>query len=482
MTSGDTTNSRAYLPVPEFLDHNLRHCQKRPPNQNDPNRTKKPPKLNPKHDSSFCRSPNSSSAHLVSFKDSSAYNDILLSSHYSRDFTETYYDQCFETISKIGEGSFGEVFKVRSKEDGLLYAVKKSKQFFRSENYRQERLEEVRRYEQFSGHDHCVTLYKAWEQDDRLFMQMELCKGSLESYLAEKRNLPESTVWSILLDLLLALKCLHDRNLIHLDIKLENILITDDGTCKLADFGLVVDIESARRIHPTEGDNRYIAPEIMKGHFSKAADVFSLGITILELSCNLELPPNGPLWQELRSNVLPEEFIKVLSPELQNVIRYMMASEPARRPTVDDLLITPKLLALQQSRKRWKYLKYFKNFLRSTRRYIWTKLCNLKNFTYSLIDPVIRGFQLTDKQHSLNNSSSDCTTDRSFEMSDLDHTPNLSDYEHSSSFVNSTPLNHYEVRKYRKDATKSNIRSELVSHETSALICKKLFTKTDDYE
>lgn len=89
----------------------------------------------------------------------------------------------------MGEGSFGQVFKVKSKEDGLLYAVKKSKEFFRSEHYRQERLEEVKRYEQFSNHENCVKLYHAWEQDDRLYMQLELCHGSLEDYLREGKGL-----------------------------------------------------------------------------------------------------------------------------------------------------------------------------------------------------------------------------------------------------------------------------------------------------
>lgn len=58
-----------------------------------------------------------------------------------------------------------------------------------------------------------------------------------------------------------------------------------------------------------EGDSRYIAPELLKGQFSKAADIFSLGITILELACMLELPKNGYLWHELRNGVFPEEFI-----------------------------------------------------------------------------------------------------------------------------------------------------------------------------
>lgn len=58
-----------------------------------------------------------------------------------------------------------------------------------------------------------------------------------------------------------------------------------------------------------EGDCRYVAPELLESRFTKAADIFSLGITILELACSLDLPKNGYLWHKLRSGVLPEEFI-----------------------------------------------------------------------------------------------------------------------------------------------------------------------------
>lgn len=166
----------------------------------------------------------------------------MLASIYKPTNKESYFEQCFEVLAKIGEGSFGEVFKVRSKEDGRLYAIKKSIQLYRGESYRQERLEEVRRYEQFSGHENCITLYQAWEQGDLLYMQLELCQGSLDSFLEQHNQMSEARIWNILVDLLLALKALHDQNLIHLDVKLDNVMISQDNVCKLGDFGLVIDL------------------------------------------------------------------------------------------------------------------------------------------------------------------------------------------------------------------------------------------------
>lgn len=129
--------------------------------------------------------------------------DSLFSSFYDRKKNDSYFEQCFETICKLGEGSFGEVFKVRCKDDGKFYAIKKTKQIHRSESHRRERLEEVKRYEQFSSNEHCVKYYKAWEQDDLLFMQIELCIGSVEDYIERIMQVPESFVWSFLLDMLL---------------------------------------------------------------------------------------------------------------------------------------------------------------------------------------------------------------------------------------------------------------------------------------
>lgn len=58
-----------------------------------------------------------------------------------------------------------------------------------------------------------------------------------------------------------------------------------------------------------EGDSKYLAPEMLDGRIGKAADIFSLGITLLELACDLDLPKNGVGWQQLRHGQLPEHMM-----------------------------------------------------------------------------------------------------------------------------------------------------------------------------
>jgi membrane-associated tyrosine/threonine-specific cdc2-inhibitory kinase len=76
-----------------------------------------------------------------------------------------------------------------------------------------------------------------------------------------------------------------------------------------------------------------------------------LGISLLELACNLELPTNGMLWQELRKGIYPEHAMNRISSELNAIIRAMMDADPAKRPTVNELLKSPKLKAMRKRRR-----------------------------------------------------------------------------------------------------------------------------------
>ena len=169
-----------------------------------------------------------------------------------------------------------------------------------------------------------------------------------------------SSILQDLVDLLLALQHLHDHDLVHMDIKPENIFIGMDGICKLGDFGLMIDLakgENDGRIlralsenlliintlshSGMEGDPMYLAPEVLSGTFSKACDIFSLGVTLLELATDMDLPTGGHLWHDLRSRGPDPSLTMELQPELRRVIQLMMTRDPDRRPGVKQLLELP---------------------------------------------------------------------------------------------------------------------------------------------
>ncbi|XP_075226225.1 membrane-associated tyrosine- and threonine-specific cdc2-inhibitory kinase-like isoform X1 [Lycorma delicatula] len=293
------------------------------------------------------------------------FSGIFPSPLYSERCEQTYLNQCFDILYKVGEGSFGTVFKVRSKEDNNLYAVKVFKEPFRNRAHRASLLEEVRRHEQLSKHPNIVTLYQAWEDEGYLYILLELCETSLDLYTQAHHNISESMVWDILFDTLSAVKYIHDLNLIHMDIKLENILLANDGTFKLSDFGLVIDAtRSSGNKEALEGDPKYLAPEVMNGKFTQAADIFSLGIAMLEVAGDLVLPGCGEAWHHLRQGKIPQQQTAKLSPELIEIIVGMMQPDPSLRLTAGIILKTPLLQRKRRLRRLRRVFKRIKNFSR----------------------------------------------------------------------------------------------------------------------
>eukprot|EP01137_Pigoraptor_chileana_P012226 Opistho-2@64362 len=263
-----------------------------------------------------------------------------LSPLYNPSVQGTYLDQCFEMQGRIGAGCFSEVYRVRGKEDGLLYAVKRTKQPFRGVIDRDSKLREVAAVRSLHGHPNCVACVDAWEESGYLYIQMELCERSLKDYSESLHVLDEDELWDFLADIASGLKHIHTHNLVHCDIKPANIFLTEDHTLKIGDFGISKSTDSnADSDEENEGDGMYLAPEVLKGHIGAAADIFSLGLTMFEIAVNVDLPANGPMWQSLRSSKdFPRELIECVSSELADLIVWMTDPDPNNRPTVDDIL------------------------------------------------------------------------------------------------------------------------------------------------
>ena len=104
-----------------------------------------------------------------------------------------------------------------------------------------------------------------------------------------------------------------------------------------------------------EGDPMYLAPEVLSGTFSKACDIFSLGVTLLELATDVDLPKGGQLWHDLRSRGPDPSLTIDLQPELRRVIQLMMSRDPDRRPGVRQLLELP-CVKDAVSRRSWQLL------------------------------------------------------------------------------------------------------------------------------
>ncbi|RKP38351.1 kinase-like domain-containing protein [Dimargaris cristalligena] len=196
------------------------------------------------------------------------------------------------------------------------------------------------------AHPHCVQLFNAWEQQGQLYLQTELMdNSSLDRFLddyGQHEPLSEERVWYIFSHVALGLKHMHDLNILHLDVKPANVFISEDWTLKLADFGMSARLPLAANEFDREGDREYIAPEVLTGCYDKPADIFSLGLLLLEVTANVVLPDNGPAWQKLRSGDLSDcQFDAGTSSELVDLITEMLQPLPEDRPTIDQIVGHP---------------------------------------------------------------------------------------------------------------------------------------------
>ncbi|KAK1835978.1 mitosis inhibitor protein kinase [Podospora conica] len=230
----------------------------------------------------------------------------------------------FDESEPISKGEFGTVYKVvkssvptslmwaftatpsrRSPTSSTteVYAVKKQ-DFPIGRKAREAKLREVEVLKALSHSDKVIHFFDSWVQNNNLYIQTEFCsEGSLDRFLAVVGNagkLDDFRIWKIFLESLEGLRAIHDAGFAHFDLKPANIFITHDGYLKIGDFGMATPLPASNDID-REGDRGYLAPEILRGQYDKPADIFALGLIILEAALNSTLPGSGDDWQLLRN-------------------------------------------------------------------------------------------------------------------------------------------------------------------------------------
>ena len=261
-------------------------------------------------------------------------------------------------LEKLGEGSFGDVFMVRDETEDKYYAVKRTKRRkVRINTNDSHRSKEIINIQSIGDHVNLVKLICFWEDYSFMFMQFDLCSSSLKDFLSIHGPVMLSDIWWMLKDISTGLSHIHDNEFIHLDIKPANLFLSlDHKTVKIGDFGLLFHLSDLSQ-NASEGDNMYMAPELLRRVFSKPADIFSLGLTILELITNLDLPKQGILWHKLRQDDLPA-FLNRFPLSIITIITKMLQSIPENRIQLSEIIFTCNSEITQMNSKKSKF--YFK--------------------------------------------------------------------------------------------------------------------------
>ncbi|KAK7156234.1 hypothetical protein R3I94_006345 [Phoxinus phoxinus] len=240
-----------------------------------------------------------------------------------------------QILGFIAKGSFGPILKVKDLSKDETYAIKVlPKADVLRHGVLQQSKEEVIIQRQVR-HPFLLSLRDCWQSQSNLFIMCDYCStGDLYTYWTLKGRFDERDVRVFAAELGSALGFLHDFGIIHRDVKMENILLTDKGHVRLTDFGLSRRLERGDRAFTICGTIQYMAPEVLSGGpYSHAADWWSLGILIYALATGGFPLPAEPDHCSMMNRVSEHSYDMPanLSPALAFLLIELLCKFPTRR-------------------------------------------------------------------------------------------------------------------------------------------------------
>lgn len=257
-------------------------------------------------------------------------------------------------VCGIGRGSYGKVVLYRSNNDGLQYAIKG---FYKSrlskvrvtstETAMTDVLREVA-IMKLLEHPNLVNLVEVIDdpESDHLYMVLEYVEGKCICDASGTRGgIGEDTARRYLRDIIVGLTYLHAHDIVHGDIKPDNLLVTRTGSVKIGDFSVSQVLEDGNdELWRSPGTAAFTAPECCLGspYNGKASDVWALGITLYCMLfgfCPFIMESLHETYDKITQNPLyiPEE----LDPELEDLIQGLLCKDPKQRLTLDSVAEHP---------------------------------------------------------------------------------------------------------------------------------------------
>ena len=246
----------------------------------------------------------------------------------------------FKKEKILGKGSFGSVYLVRRRQDNKIYALKTVILEKLNKKEQENSVNEVRILASIN-HPNVIGYKEAFWDDEKsaLNIVMEYADdGDLHSKIEKMKKaggyFKENIIWSYAIQMIEGLKALHDKKIMHRDLKSANIfLVKDKHQCKLGDMN-VSKVIKEKVLHTQTGTPYYASPEVWNdAPYSYKSDLWSIGCVIYEL-CNLKPPFQGKDLDELYENVCkgnPERINKAYSDELWKMILMLLQVDVNKR-------------------------------------------------------------------------------------------------------------------------------------------------------
>ncbi|ETW10117.1 ULK/FUSED protein kinase [Aphanomyces invadans] len=251
--------------------------------------------------------------------------------------------QNYHILERIGEGSFGKVYRGRRKYSGHVVALKFVSKRGKSEKNMSNLRQEINILRGLN-HSNVIAMLDSFETEGEFCMVTEYAQGELFQILEDDHQLPEDEIKKIAVQLLQALHYLHTNRIIHRDMKPQNILVGPKQQIKLCDFGFARAISADTNVLTSiKGTPLYMAPELVKEQpYNHTVDLWSLGVILYELAVGR--PPFYTDKIVTLIQLIVKENVKypaTMSAEFKSFLSGLLQKDPSKRMTWPDILNHP---------------------------------------------------------------------------------------------------------------------------------------------